>query len=122
MRKEIIAAALIVVLVSGPVSAEDWQCIEEQSPGFSYNEATRKFEKTFIRIENRYFIRRLIRKAEPKHVKFMEKHFRKDSHWAVFAYGEKIASHECQKETADSLGWLHCDGVSGKIRLNTKTL
>ena len=33
MRKGIIAAALIVVLVSGPVSAEDWQCIEEQSPG-----------------------------------------------------------------------------------------
>ena len=33
MRKGIIAAALIVVLVSGPVSAEDWQYIEEQSPG-----------------------------------------------------------------------------------------
>jgi hypothetical protein len=118
----VLFVTLFVGLFNGLASAEGWQCIEEQSPSFSYNETTKKFEKSFIRIENRYLIRKLIRKTEPKHVKFMNKHFKKDSRWAVFARGEKIASHECPKHADQQLGWLNCEGVSGKIRLNMKTL
>lgn len=105
MRKVIILAAFIGVLGSGAVYADGWLCIADAATGFSYKNG--KWVSTKFNVGDNKF---LVSKGEF------------DVVYNIKEIGEIIGLERCRANDPDKEGWLQCNGVGMKWRINIRSL